>query len=70
MNVTVADTEWFLNPTERGNPVTKLDRRHLDGAAFTVGNDVAALVHGKEYFAELLRCVQALSAGDLLLFTD
>jgi phosphatidylserine/phosphatidylglycerophosphate/cardiolipin synthase-like enzyme len=70
LNVTVADTEWFLSPTERGNPVTKLDRRHLDGAAFTVGNDVAALVHGKEYFAELLRCVNALSAGDLLLFTD
>jgi phosphatidylserine/phosphatidylglycerophosphate/cardiolipin synthase-like enzyme len=38
--------------------------------AFTVGNDVTALVHGKTYFAELLRCVEAQMAGDLLMFTD
>src|SRR5690349_14900471 len=61
---------WYLSSAERGNPVTRLDRRHPDGASFTVGNDVSALVHGKTYFAELLRCVQALRAGDLLMFTD
>ena len=69
-NVTVEVRGWFLSSAERGNPATVLDRRHPGGAAFTAGNDVTALVHGKAYFAELLRCVRALRAGDLLLFTD
>ena len=66
----MAVREWFLSAAERGNSVTVLDRRHPSGSAFTVGNDVTALVHGKTYFAELLRCVEALTAGDLLMFTD
>ena len=70
LNVTVVVRGWFLSAAERGNPVTLLDRRHPGGAAFAVGNDVTVLVHGKAYFAELFRCVQALRAGDLLLFTD
>jgi phosphatidylserine/phosphatidylglycerophosphate/cardiolipin synthase-like enzyme len=70
LNGTVTVREWFLSPAERGNPATLLDRRHHDGEAFTVGNDVTALVHGSTYFAELLRSVQAMRAGDLLLFTD
>ena len=34
------------------------------------GNDVTPLVHGAAYFPELLRCVQLMRSGDLLLFTD
>jgi phosphatidylserine/phosphatidylglycerophosphate/cardiolipin synthase-like enzyme len=70
LNVTVAVHEWLISSAERGNSATLLGRRHPGGRAFTVDNEVTALVHGQEYFAELLRCVQALRAGDLLLFTD
>ena len=55
---------------ERGNPATRLDSRHPDGAAWTTGNEVRPLIHGKPYFAELLSRVRDLRAGDLLLFTD
>jgi phosphatidylserine/phosphatidylglycerophosphate/cardiolipin synthase-like enzyme len=63
-------TRWFLTSDERGNPATDLDRRHPDGNAWTEGNDVAALIHGRSYFAELLRCVRMMRSGDLLMFTD
>ena len=62
--------DWFLSATERGNPATRLDSRHADGAAWTAGNDVRPLIHGSTYFAELVSRVSQLSAGDLLLFTD
>jgi phosphatidylserine/phosphatidylglycerophosphate/cardiolipin synthase-like enzyme len=62
--------DWFLTPAERGNPDTDLDRRHADGLAWTAGNSVTPLPHGARYFAELLRAVQAMQAGDLLMFTD
>ncbi len=62
--------EWFLTASERGNPATTIDSRHRDGAAWTTGNDVRALVHGAVYFAELLGRVRAMQAGDLLLVTD
>src|SRR5689334_22232696 len=61
---------WFLTPAERGNPATVLDSRHGDGAAWTTGNHVRALEHGRAYFAELLVAVRAMRAGDMLLFTD
>lgn len=60
---------WLLSADERGNDYTVLDARH-DGAAWSTGNRVRPLVHGARYFAELLRRVQQLQAGDLLLFTD
>jgi phosphatidylserine/phosphatidylglycerophosphate/cardiolipin synthase-like enzyme len=63
-------TEWFLSARERGNPATCLDSRHDDGLAWTAGNEVTPLVHGAVYFAELLRCLRRLTAGDLVLFTD
>jgi hypothetical protein len=47
-----------------------LDRRHGDGCSWSAGNDVEPLIHGSAYFPELLRGVQAMRAGDLLLFTD
>jgi hypothetical protein len=62
--------EWFLTATERGNPHTRLDSRHPDGAAWSAGNDVRPLIHGSTYFAELAARVEQMSAGDLLLFTD
>ncbi|MEO6882266.1 MAG: phospholipase, partial [Mycobacteriaceae bacterium] len=62
--------DWFLSAAERGNPATRLDRRHRDGRAWTSGNEVVPLVHGVTYFAELLRCLGELRPGDLALFTD
>ncbi len=60
---------WLLEPDERGNPHTGIDRRH-DGIAWTTGNEVRPLIHGAAYFGELARRVGQLQAGDLLLFTD
>jgi len=62
--------DWFLTPEERGNPDTRIDRRHLDGRSWTDGNTVNALIHGEQYFARLLEIVARLGHGDLLLFTD
>ncbi|MBV9821202.1 MAG: phospholipase, partial [Actinobacteria bacterium] len=62
--------DWFLSPAERDNPATVLDSRHPDGRSWTGGNEVHPLVHGASYFPELARCVRAMRAGDLLLFTD
>ncbi len=62
--------EWFLDADERGNDATIVDRRHADGTAWTSGNEVTALLHGKAYFAELARCLGQVDAGDLVLFTD
>ena len=62
--------DWLLTPLERGNPASALNDRHPDGLAWTTGNDVRPLIHGSVYFAELLAGIQALGAGDLLLFTD
>ncbi|MEU9305533.1 phospholipase D family protein [Streptomyces sp. NPDC048269] len=62
--------EWLLTAGERGNTATRLDERHPDGAAWSEGNRVRALVHGSVYFAELLAGIRAMHAGDLLLFTD
>lgn len=62
--------DWFLSGAERGNPDTSIDTRHPDGSAWTLGNQVRPLPHGATYFRELLTAVEALAAGDLLLFTD
>ena len=65
----LASGRWFLTAAERGNASSMLDRRHPDGAAWSTGNSVQPLVHGATYFRELLDAVQAMQAGDLLLFT-
>jgi phosphatidylserine/phosphatidylglycerophosphate/cardiolipin synthase-like enzyme len=62
--------QWLLTAAERGNPSTCLDSRHADGAAWSTGNQVRPLIHGAAYFAELVQAVDALRAGDVLLFTD
>ncbi|MCW2542327.1 MAG: phosphatidylserine/phosphatidylglycerophosphate/cardiolipinsynthase-like protein [Frankiales bacterium] len=65
-----AHAEWFLTAVERGNPWTRLDRGNPAGAAWTDGNDVTPLIHGASYLPELLRCIESMRQGDLLLFTD
>jgi phosphatidylserine/phosphatidylglycerophosphate/cardiolipin synthase-like enzyme len=65
----VSATDWLLTPNERGNPHTVIDCRH-QGLAWTEGNDVRALVHGTAYFAELLRRIEDMRAGDVVMFTD
>ena len=66
----MGDSDWLVSTAERGNPATRLDRRHDDGRPWTVGNEVRVLSHGASYFPELLRCVRLMRDGDLLLFTD
>jgi phosphatidylserine/phosphatidylglycerophosphate/cardiolipin synthase-like enzyme len=61
--------QWLLTDAERGNDHSELVRRHA-GPAWSAGNDVHVLVHGRTYFARLRECVERLTAGDLLLFTD
>jgi phosphatidylserine/phosphatidylglycerophosphate/cardiolipin synthase-like enzyme len=61
---------WFLTAAGRGNTRTSLDRRHRGGLAWSTGNDVLPLVHGAPYFGALFTAVQAMEAGDLLLFAD
>lgn len=63
-------TDWYLTARERGNPATRLDRRHPDGSAWSTGNDVTPLIHGAVYFGELLACLARVQADDLVLFTD
>lgn len=62
--------EWYLSSTERGNPATRLDKRHPDGSAWTEGNLVTHLVHGAIYFAELYERIRGMRRGDLLMFVD
>jgi phosphatidylserine/phosphatidylglycerophosphate/cardiolipin synthase-like enzyme len=61
---------WLLTAAERGNPRTGIDQRHPGGAAFTCGNEVRPLPHGRVYFADLLTRLRAVAPGDLVLFTD
>jgi phosphatidylserine/phosphatidylglycerophosphate/cardiolipin synthase-like enzyme len=61
---------WFLSADERGNYWTRLDRDPAGRQAWSSGNDTTPLIHGKVYFAELLRCIRLMRADDLLLFTD
>jgi phosphatidylserine/phosphatidylglycerophosphate/cardiolipin synthase-like enzyme len=66
----VSVAEWFLSRAERGNPATDVDDRHPDGRAWSIGNDVRALVHGKTYFGAVLAALNGTRSGDLVLFTD
>jgi len=62
--------DWFLSPTERGNPATRLDDGRAPGVAWSQGNEVRPLVHGATYFAELVAAVEEARAGDVLMFVD
>src|SRR5437763_3247994 len=61
---------WFLTPDERGNRATQIDRRRGDGRAWTAGNDVVPLPHGRQYFAQLLQLLRATRPDDIVHLTD
>jgi phosphatidylserine/phosphatidylglycerophosphate/cardiolipin synthase-like enzyme len=62
--------DWFLEPHERGNPATGIDRRRGDGRAWTEGNRVEPLVHGATYFPRLLAALRGLRPGDRVAVAD
>ena len=62
--------DLFLRPAERGNPHTVVDQHHPEGVAWSEGNRVRLIVHGRPYMAELHERVSALGEGDLLYFVD
>ena len=62
--------DLFLLPDERDNPHTRIDAHHPEGVAWSVGNHVRPLVHGRPYFAELHERVSAMGQGDSLFFVD
>jgi len=61
---------WFFSPEVRGNPDTDLDRRRGHDAAYTEGNHVELLLHGRPYFARLFARLSEMQAGDSVHFTD
>ncbi len=54
---------WFLSSEERENPRTRIDDVRGDGAAWSSGNTVRAIVHGRPYFEELHRRISDLGPG-------
>ncbi len=62
--------EWLLVSEERENPHTVIDAVRGDGTAWSSGNEVRALVHGRDYFAELYERICALGPGDRFYFAD
>lgn len=62
--------DLFLRPDERENPHTRIDAHHPDGVAWSDGNAVRPIVHGRPYFAELHERISAMGEGDLVLFAD
>jgi len=64
------ERDWFLTPDERGNADSAIDRRIADGTAWTSGNAVTPLVHGRVYFERLVGCLRELRGGDRMWFTD
>src|ERR1700759_4635577 len=66
----VKPEDWMLTKTERANPDTRLDDRHLGDQAWSTGNLVQPLIHGASYFPVLHEAVEATRAGDLVFFTD
>jgi hypothetical protein len=49
----VTEADWFLTRDERGNPSTSIDRGGDPGLAWTTGNAVTPLLHGRSYFSRL-----------------
>ena len=61
---------WFLTSQERENPHTRIDDVRGDGTAWSSGNTVRAIVHGRPYFEELHERITGLGPGDRLYFAD
>ncbi|GAB3707950.1 phospholipase D family protein [Mariniluteicoccus flavus] len=62
--------DWLLTRSERANAQTRLDDRHGGDQAWSHGNRVRPIVHGRHYFAELYARVEATRPGDTIWFTD
>ncbi|MFL6150997.1 MAG: phospholipase D family protein [Ornithinibacter sp.] len=62
--------DLFLRPAERDNPDTVIDEHHPEGVAWSEGNRVRMIAHGRPYMAELHERVEELGEGDLLYFVD
>jgi formyltetrahydrofolate-dependent phosphoribosylglycinamide formyltransferase len=56
-----ADHDWLLTAEERGNEATRL-------GAWTEGNVVRRLVHGRTYFPVLAEALEAVGSGDVVFF--
>ena len=54
---------WFLTNQERENPHTRIDDVRGDGTAWSSGNTVRAIVHGRPYFEELHERITGLGPG-------
>ncbi|MGB0101411.1 MAG: phospholipase D family protein [Nocardioides sp.] len=61
---------WLLTSAERENPHTRIDEARGDGTAWSRGNSVRAIVHGRPYFAELHERISGLGPGDRFYFAD
>lgn len=61
---------WFLTHEERENPHTRIDDVRGGGTAWSSGNTVRAIVHGRPYFAELHERIGDLGPGDRFYFAD
>jgi phosphatidylserine/phosphatidylglycerophosphate/cardiolipin synthase-like enzyme len=61
---------WFLSSEERENPHTRIDDVRGDGTAWSSGNTVRAIVHGRPYFEELHGRISDLGPEDRLYFAD
>ncbi len=61
---------WFLTEGERNNSATRLDAIHADGRAWTEGNSVTPLVHGRTYFTRLANALRTLGSGDRVYLFD
>ena len=57
---------WFLTGAERGNPASALAR----DPAWTEGNAVSPLIHGRTYFSRLAEVLGPLAPGDHVYLTD
>ena len=55
--------QWLLTEEQRGNPATRL-------RAWTTGNEVRPLVHGRTYFPALLEALEGAGRDDQVYFGD
>ncbi len=62
--------EWFLTASERDNPHTRIDDIHAGDQAWSTGNSVRAVVHGRPYYAELHERIGGVGPGDRIYLAD
>ena len=63
-------SKWFLTVEERENPHSRLAAAQVVGQAWTTGNLVRPIVHGRPYFAELHDRIGAMGPADRIYFAD